>query len=459
MNTSHNDYDIVLINPDALLLNGKYMSNVGLASIEAYLKRSGIRCRTAHISEIDKYVDQADVFGLSVMDHTHAVSKMLTERLHLKTLIWGGWTATALPEFILEQNPGVDYVILQEGEERLLNLLRSFEQPNLFDHLDGIAYRNEAKEIIVRPPKGFINLDELPIPTDLAILNDLVFVELARGCYGGCGYCQENHRMRFKSANKAATEIEHWYAEGYRHFYIGDANSVANGELLGELIREMEERKLSINVLLSGRPNDVLRNSAVLEAIFRSSYIHLHSIEVGVEANTQHALDLLGRRSTPELNRQALTALLDLRAKYSPPTQIHANVILFSHFDMTLEDLVENVRFVGDFRCSRDVMGLQLYGVANTAVWHEMKARGFVPQEDRGLQIVDYPFTDRDVDLLFEKLVRAPRRQQKRKKRHTILDQVEFQHQCHDRILEFHHSPDIMESVLSLLRSTEASAS
>jgi hypothetical protein len=43
---------------------------------------------------------------------------------------------------MLRENPGVDYVILREGEQRLLHLLRSFTQPELFDQIDGSPTRS-----------------------------------------------------------------------------------------------------------------------------------------------------------------------------------------------------------------------------------------------------------------------------------------------------------------------------
>ncbi len=451
------DYDIILINPDALLGNRLLVANVGLASLEATLLRANIRCRTIHISETEQYLDQAEVFGVSVMDHTYAAARLITQRLAHKTVIWGGWTATALPEYILQENPGVDYVVLREGELRLPALLRALEQPAQLAQLDGIAYRDANGAIIVRPPNGYVNLDDLPIPTKLAVLNELVFVEVARGCYGGCGYCQETYRMRFKSAANAATEIQHWYDQGFRYIYLGDANSIANGKLLAALVREVEARALEIQVFLTGRPGDILRNLPVLEAMFTSRFMRVHSIEMGVEANSQHALDLLHRRSTPDLNRRALAALLALRDRHSPQTKVHANMILFSHFEMTLADFIANTQFIGEFECSREVLALQLYGVANTPLWFEMRARGFPMQPERGLQIADYPFSDPDVERLFAKLVRVPLAALKQKKNFSYFDQVDFQHHVYDRLLEFYRAPDIRARVLEFSHTAEAS--
>jgi tRNA A37 methylthiotransferase MiaB len=448
-------YDIVLINPGTVPGHPHLAANVGLAALEAFLRQHGLRCRTIADAEVAQYLTCADVFGISVMDHTYARARSVTQRLAqaAKTVVWGGWTATALPEYILAQIPGVTYVILREGEQRLLWLLEALKQPDLFDRIDGIAYRTAAGQIEVRPPRGFLNLDDLPIPTELATLNQLVFVELARGCYGGCRYCQEVRAMRFKSAARALAEIQHWYDRGYRYFYWGNANSLANGALLAELTRALEARDLRIRIFLTGRPTDVVRHAAVLEIMFRSPILRIHSIEVGVEANTQALLDLLGRRATPAINRQALETLLRLRDTHSPDTRIHANMILFSHVDMTLADFVENVRFIGEYQCSREVMGLQLYGVAGTPLWADMRARGFPAQADRGLQIAEYPFTDPLVKRVFEKLVAAPLRQLRRNPGFSLADQANFQQQCHDRLLHWYQAPDIMARALDFIES------
>ncbi|MDY0095725.1 MAG: cobalamin-dependent protein [Candidatus Vecturithrix sp.] len=451
MNDARNTADIILVNID-----NWFPSNSALAILDPYLKQHGVKSLIVSSSKIDQYLDHADVFGISVMDHSYFQARKLTEKLRRKTVIWGGWTATASPEWILRENPGVDYVILQEGEKRLLTLLRSLQQPESFEHIDGIAYRDENHRIIVRPPQEFLDLDELPIPNELTIFNDTVFVEVSRGCYGRCRYCQEVSKMRFKSAQKVVEEILHWHTKRQNNFYLGGGNSLANGLLLRELIRGLEAQKLSVQLCLVGRPEDVLRHHDILERLFQSSTIRTYLIEVGIEANTQHLLDLLGRRTTPEINRKAVTSLLALQSRYSPRTKILANMILFSHYDMTIEDFIENVRFIGEHRCSRDVMALNLSGLANTPIWEDMSDRGFPPQRLKGLQINEYPFTDEIVNRLFKKFSQYLQRQLRKKNRSvSFWDYKTIQEHIHDKIIEFFTSENIMESVLTFIESSD----
>lgn len=448
--------DIILIHIDDW-----FPMNNALAILDPVLKQAGFTSQIVNSSHISQYLDQADVFGISVMDHTYRIARTLTKCLQDKTVIWGGWTATALPEYILTENPGVDYVVLQEGERRLVTLLRSLKQPELFDALDGIAYRDGQNTICIRPPEGFVDMNDLPLPNEMAIQDDLVFVELARGCYGRCGYCQENSKMRFKSALKTADEIHSWHQKGFKKFYLGNANSLANGQLLRALMDELESRNLPIEFCLVGRPEDVLRNYDMLERIFKNPTQRLITIEVGVEANTQRLLDLLGRKGSPATNHQAISALRELQQKYSPTTRILANMILFSHYDMTMEELIANIRFIGEYGCTKDVMAMNLYGVAMTPVWKDMRARGFLPNSNKGLQIQEYAFTDETVNRLFQKFssyFHALYTVQKVVGRQAIYwGYKRIQGQIYEKIVEFSAAENIHARIMRFLDSPEES--
>jgi len=445
-------YDIIFLNETSLFRGKNTYAYVGLASIEAFLTTHGFLCKTIQYSDIDEYLEQSDVFAFSVMDHTYEIARKMTAYLKGKTIIWGGWTATALPEYVLQENPNVDYVILGEGEQRLVDLLNSFKNKELFLEIDGIAYRSLLQNSVVRLPKKFMKMDDLPIPTDLVVMvNKFVFVELSRGCYGGCHYCQEVKKMRFKSPKRVVAEVLYWVSKGYKDFLWGDANGLVNGRMLTEIIDTLENEKAEISVCISGRPEDIIRNQKVIKRLFNSTSIKLDAIEVGIEANSTKMLNLIGRKTTPEINREAMKILLDLQEKYSPETNIHANMILFTHWDMTMEDLFENIKFMGEFNCSRGVLSLNLQGLAGTTIWNQMKVKGFMMQRRKGCQIVDYPFTDSVVDALFTKLVREPSKKINSMQKDFIIDHFALQNQVYDKLIEFYHSDDLKESIVRYL--------
>lgn len=454
-----NNYSAILVEPVANLLTRGNLPNLGLAAIDAYLNHKGYKCKVIDSPDIDKYIDKSNVFGVSVLDDRYAAAQELTRSIKDKTVVWGGWAVMTRPDFILRENPEVDYVILQDGEKRMLKLLESMKKPEIFDTIDGIAYRDKNSEIIVRSPKEFFNMDEIPVPDNNTMemprrvnVAGIVHIELARGCYAHCAYCQHIRKMRFRSAKKVAGEIQYWYERGYKHFYIGNDNSMAKTELLREFVEELEERELRVKIKLTGRPNDVLKSLHIIEKIFKSDIVKSSAIEMGIESNSQRMLDLLSRGLTPEINRKAMDAISDLKEKYSPETIIYADIILFSHWDMTIDDFVENVRFIGHYRCSRDTLSLRVYGSMGTPLWEDMRSNGFNTKRGLGQRIVEYPFNDDKVESLYDKLVRIPLIEETKNKNFHAPDfHINFQHKVHDTILEFYHSNNIKQAVINFI--------
>mgnify|MGYP006288467537 CR=1 FL=1 len=441
-----NPDNIILINPvgcDGSSVKTEN-TNVGLASLDAYLKQHQITSTIINSTDIDQYRDRSDVFGISVMDHSYEHALELSESLKDKTLIWGGWTATALAEKILTDHAPVDYVILREGEERLRALIESFQRPDAFDKIDGIAFRDSKGKVTVRAAEKHLDMDILPFPEERAVLSDrVVFVELSRGCYGGCRFCQDVSVMRYKSAERLAEEFQHWLKKGYTEFYVGNANSLANGNLLSQMADRIEALGLHVRLHFVGRPDDVLRNADSIEKLFASPLIDMAKIEIGIEADSQRMLDILGRGTTPEINRSAIRRLEELREKYSPDTGLHCNMILFSHYSITMEELIQNIRFIGDFAPhTRNGVGGHLFGIAGTPIWDELHEKGFPPLEKLGMRIIRSEFSDPDVKELYRRIV--TRLSQLCKKDPNILSLTNV---LHDEVMSLYNFGDLEQAV------------
>jgi tRNA A37 methylthiotransferase MiaB len=462
-------HDIVLVDPGA---DPRQLPNLGLAAINSYLRVRGYDSVQILMPRITEYSEQAEVFGISVWDHTYLPARQLTHALKRARpnakVIWGGWAAMAMPEWMLENNPAADIVVLQDGERRVEQLIEHFRDPGGspgLEAIDGIAYRRPDGSIVRQPVTSYFDLDQLPVPKGDDHLNvmrrdgkGVVYVELARGCYGRCAYCQHITKMRFRDPIQVATEIEFWRSRGCEEFYIGNDNSIANVRLLEALVDELERRQVDIRVWLTGRPNDVLKGMHVVERLFRSDYVRPKAIEMGIESDSQAMLDKLRRGLTPAINRKAMDALVRLRAAHSPDTQINANIILFPHWDMTLDDFAANVRFIGDYACSRETMSLQLYGVPGTPLWDDMVAQGFAPGGAQGRRIVDYPFTDPEVERLFDTMIRGPRQREVYHPFAHPMKYYDFQYEIHDRVMGFYRTGDIISAARAFVEAEVGAA-
>jgi hypothetical protein len=120
---------------------------------------------------------------------------------------------------------------------------------------------------------------------------------------------------------------------------------------------------------------------------------------------------------------------------------------------MTIDDFVENVRFIGDYQCSRDTMSLRLYGVAGTPLWEDMTANGFETNQGLGQRITEYPFNDNDVERLFNKLVREPLVLAQTMSLWTPGRHFAFQYQVHDAVMDFYRAPNIKQAVMDFIQA------
>ena len=94
--------------------------------------------------------------------------KLLIKKLYPDCkIVVGGEHPSAAVEDVLK-NSFIDMVILGEGEETFLNLLQSIDKREDYKNINGIAYKNEAGDIIKTERHIFIRLYP-----NLVNLNDL----------------------------------------------------------------------------------------------------------------------------------------------------------------------------------------------------------------------------------------------------------------------------------------------
>ncbi|MEQ8199889.1 MAG: B12-binding domain-containing radical SAM protein [Syntrophomonadaceae bacterium] len=108
-------------------------------------------------------------------------------------IILGGPEVSSDPGRILEQNPGVDYVVSGEGETVWAQLLAALDGQLELESIPGIAYRGHQHQINFNPPReALVRLDDLPFAyahdrDDLT--KRVVYYESSRGCPFRCSYC------------------------------------------------------------------------------------------------------------------------------------------------------------------------------------------------------------------------------------------------------------------------------
>ncbi|MEW6557342.1 MAG: radical SAM protein [Elusimicrobiota bacterium] len=157
--------------------------------------------------------------GRMILDGLQA-AKLIKNYNKKIPIVLGGVHPSLLPKECL-QNELVDIVVIGEGDETVQELALSLLNKQDLSKVKGIAYKDTEKNIIVNPPRDFIDMNKLDfdLPYHLLGKNILQSYELpihtSRGCPYRCSFCYSTafhkRKYRAKSAEKVVDEIEYLY--------------------------------------------------------------------------------------------------------------------------------------------------------------------------------------------------------------------------------------------------------
>lgn len=149
-----------------------------------------------------------DLIAFSCLTNLYPwVSKMVEViKNHMNVpVIVGGLHPTILPEFVIK-NPNIDMICIGEGEEALLELLRSIQSgktdysiKNIWFKKDGAIIRNPIRPLIQ-------DLDSLPFPDKeifrkYGCFSNRLYVMTGRGCPYQCTYCFNSYYRKLLSTD------------------------------------------------------------------------------------------------------------------------------------------------------------------------------------------------------------------------------------------------------------------
>ncbi|MFN7955833.1 MAG: radical SAM protein [bacterium] len=145
----------------------------------------------------------------------HRVARAVKSALPRVPMIFGGPYASCSWRSIL-RDPNVDAAVIGEGEETLVDLVRTLDAGGDLTQVAGIALRNADGITIQTPERPFIaDLDAIPHPAwdlvrisdyDFSFANQYLFVAkrnavifTSRGCPYRCSYCHHVQGKKFRA--------------------------------------------------------------------------------------------------------------------------------------------------------------------------------------------------------------------------------------------------------------------
>jgi radical SAM superfamily enzyme YgiQ (UPF0313 family) len=262
----------------------------------------------------------------------------------------GGHFATFRHEELLSKIPEVDSIVLGEGEETALELVRSLSEHTEWRQLPGLTYRNENGKIARSQPRRLISdLDGLPFPYRVPYVKSIkkrkwVAICSSRGCFARCSFCSVpsfyavgvGARWRGRSASNIVDEIEE-VIRAYGVVFINfiDDEFVGPGKLgtdrayaLGE---ELLKRKTKVRFRFQCRADVV---DGELFAFLKKSGLSL--VSIGVESFSDRQLIRFRKDITAKQNKDSILKL----KRIGLPIEFY--LIPFDPF-VSLDDLQKNI--------------------------------------------------------------------------------------------------------------------
>lgn len=322
---------ILLINPSIYNDLGKSRSGsppLSLLYLAAYLEKNGypdtkvidtdaLKLRSQEIGDLFLR-EKPDIVGVGGVALTLPAiiktAQIAKQRLPNCLVIVGGYGPTNEPEKVLRTGV-VDFVVMGEGEETLLELVRTLEnQCKSFGDIRGIALINQAGEFILTEKRGYIkDLDSLPLPAFhlltpefskypgqpinqkkmSEIKKPIVTILTSRGCPHRCIFCSLGSKVyRQRSTQKVVDEVELYKNKfGVKTVAFYDDEFVGmspqQNERVKEICEEIIKRNLGLKFITEGRCSQFIE----LETLKKMKEAGFAWVWWGVESGSQRLLN------------------------------------------------------------------------------------------------------------------------------------------------------------------------
>ncbi|MDO8127077.1 MAG: radical SAM protein [Candidatus Brocadiales bacterium] len=249
-----------------------------------------------------------DVVGITAMTFT-LLDVLETVRLvksisaYIKVVL-GGPHVHIYPEETI-QLPGVDFVVLGEGEITFAELLEVVDFPDRLGGLRGIVFRNNGSVTNTGPRPFIEDLDSLPYParhlTNYKKYNSILAKRslptttmfTSRGCPFVCKFCDRPHlgkTFRYRSALNVVDEMETCVRMGIQEFLIYDDTFTVNRQRVLDICDEIIRQKLDISWDARAHINTISED--MLDKMRDAGCTGIH---YGVESGTERLLKLLNK--------------------------------------------------------------------------------------------------------------------------------------------------------------------
>jgi len=386
---------------------GSSMPSLGILFLAAVLEKAGIEVEVVPADimrytweDISKRIAdfKPDVVGVTTCTENRFDSFKLVKTAkevnpNIITVL-GGPHISMVKEDTLIHIKEVDILVIGEGEDTIVELLRVLEAKDDLSKVKGLYYKNDNRKVVFTGfRKRIENLDSLPFPARHLIPMEKYNFYIttrdgkkrraqnlitSRGCPFNCYFCSTpvnwGRKMRGHSPERVLEEIEHLidrYGAEYIWFYDDTLNY--NPTRLHKIMDMIIERKLNIKFTSEFRIDVV--DKPLLEKMMRAG-LELGSF--GIEAgNSRVRKNIVKKNFDIELAYQFLEWSKEFDFIPGP-------FLIFSHYTETWEEAQETIEVmetVKSINPQADISTAILHVYPGTPLETIAKEEGIIPND------------------------------------------------------------------------------
>ncbi|MEM3736807.1 MAG: radical SAM protein [Candidatus Bathyarchaeia archaeon] len=290
--------------------------SMGLAYLAAVLERANYKVEILDAPVYRMTFDQLrdefvrrkpDIIGLTAttatINEALRAARIAEESSPDSKILLGGAHFTFTPEQTMRENPAIDIGCIGEGEETIVELVKTIEAGGDLKQVKGIVFRRDG-ELVRTPPRPLIaNLDSLPFPArHLLPMGEyrafgkkriLGTILTSRGCPFQCVFCSSSllfgKKFRARSPKNVVDEVEE-FQQAYKAPYVEfvDDTFTLDRKRAEAICDEIKRRKLGTVWVCSTRVDILTRE--LLETLKSAGCVMIY---FGVESGVQRVLDLM----------------------------------------------------------------------------------------------------------------------------------------------------------------------
>jgi radical SAM superfamily enzyme YgiQ (UPF0313 family) len=352
---------------------------LGLPLLGAMLVQRGheVRIYAETLSEVDwDDVLSSDLVGISTTTSTALRAYRFAQRCRDAGVptIMGGPHVTFLADEALDF---CDYVVRNEGEQTLMELIDHIEGRRGLDDILGLSYRDRDGRVVHNPQRPLLTgLTDLPWPDmDLVVGSEKISptpILASRGCPFGCEFCSVilmfGRRVRMIEPGEVVKYLKGLH--GKKVFFYDD-NFFISKRRGKELLRQMIKADLGIHFFAQIRVDSVCKNGEIdTELLDLLWHAGCRIVYLGLESINPETLKEYHKESSVEDMRGGLEAL----AKRGIKTH---GMFVFGADSDTVDSLLKTADFAVEYGLN-SVQFLALTPLPGTRQTAQFEAEGRV---------------------------------------------------------------------------------